>query len=168
MLIGIDVDQTILPSCTYWEEWMEENFKDFELDHFNTDIIKDKHLIWWKDKYLYDEMKPYDDAEKYLNLLAKDHKIWFITKCFDEHLQSKLNFCKRFFKFERFFNSGFNKSDAFDGVLHYMIDDRPSILEGFKKTKCYRINYTVEPVNNDKLFTWEEIYKDIRRQNGKF
>jgi len=170
MIIGIDVDNTIVPSCDLWGEWMHKThgLNMYNDNHYDNDYASEKFLCWWKDKYLYDHMEPYEDAEKYINLLAKDHKIWFLTKCFDEHMQSKIRFCNKFFKYDRFFNTGFNKADAFDDVIHYMIDDRPSILEGFSKAKCYRIKYTVEPQELDVLYSWKEIYDDIRRCDGKF
>jgi len=165
-IIGVDVDQTIVPSCTLWGDWVAEKF-GFDVDklHFNHDVIKDIHLEWWKDKYLYDDMEPYPDAVLYLNKLAKDHKIWFITKCFDEHIDTKLQFVHKYFKADRFFNTGFNKADSFDGVIHYMIDDRPCILSEFKITKCFRVDTTVEPITDEfKLLSWKDIYNKIRSE----
>jgi len=166
MLIGVDVDQTIVPSCTLWENWLMENFGiNMNDKHYTEDFDQDKYLIWWKDKYLYDEMKPYQDAEFYLNLLAGNNTIYFITKCFDEHIETKLNFCKKYFKFDKFFNTGFDKAAIFDNMLDYMIDDRPVILEGFTKPKCYRINYTVEPLTDEfPLVSWEQIYYEIENE----
>lgn len=166
MLIGVDVDQTIVPSCTLWEEWLlHEYYIDIKNDHYTKPFEKDEYLIWWKDKYLYDYMLPFSFARKYINLLAKEHTIYFITKCFDEHIESKMRFCNKYFNGDRFFNTGFNKADAFDSVLDYMIDDRPSILREFKNTKCFRINTTVEPETDEfPLVSWEQIYKEIKKE----
>lgn len=163
-LIGIDVDQCIVPTCWQWANWVEKRYGKV-VKHYSKKYDNEKYMIWWKDKYLYDCIYPFPDAIKFINKLAEEHQIWFITKCFDEHIESKKRFCDKYFKYNRFFNSSFNKGECFDGVLHYMIDDRPSILDTFKKTKTYRINYSVEP-SDDKylLMSWKEIYEEINKE----
>ena len=166
MLIGIDFDNSLVPSCTLWEEWMFNEFGiDLKGEHFNeSKYSDDKYLDWWKNPNLYDSMTPYPEAVKYVNKLSEDgHKIWIVTKCFDEHIDSKMRFCDKYFNIDRFLNTSFKKADSLDGVLNLMIDDRSVILEEFKITKCFQLNTTVEEPGKFELLSWEQIYERIRK-----
>lgn len=112
MLIGIDVDLTLVDSGSAWWNWLEalygpaENVSPPNNGLMHYDLSKywpnrpTENIItpfaFWDSPHLYDFLKPEDGAIDVLkDLVSRGHKLAFISMCKKGHLASKVRFLKR-------------------------------------------------------------------------
>lgn len=113
MLIGIDVDLTLVDSGTAWWEWLERLYGPanktiakpsngtmyYDLSKYWPDSPKENIIgpfDFWSDPFLYDFLKPEEGAiEVMKDLVGRGHKLAFISVCKKGHLASKSRFLKR-------------------------------------------------------------------------
>lgn len=119
-IIAVDVDLTVVDSLTPWLEWFKK-FTDKPVQNLTrtynlvpemkaileADGLKNylDPLSYWRHTDLYDELYPVEGSIEALYRAKRDggHQIVFVSSCFPEHTQSKINFVDRFFPF----NDGF-------------------------------------------------------------
>ena len=155
MDIGIDIDQTIVGTNDIWNMWIYLHFGV-------TNPVYENYTLFWQNKFLYDDLVPFGEANRWINKLSEHHKIWFISKCFKEHKESKISFIDKYFDYDIFID--IEHKGLLDGKLDYMIDDREIMLEQFSETDCIKISHTHEKETKFKTMSWEEIYNLIQRK----
>ena len=148
MRIGIDVDQTIVNSHIAWNYYIL-NVTDYKFNIFTADLSL--YEDFWKDDKLYDEFTPVAYAVKSITKLSQDNEIIFISKCFDEHLESKKRFLKESFKFDYEFISIENKWEI---PVDVMIDDNEYILD---KMDCIKLKIALFNVTSEKYLITEWV-----------
>ena len=156
--IGIDVDETIVSTKNMWKKYVKEYY-NIDLD-FSKEITDSKFIKFWHQPNIYDNLKPITNTDKYINDLYNYYKIIFISDCVDEHIQSKYNFLKRYFKFDAFINTP-NK-DIID--LDYIIDDRPKFLTSINHKVKIQIKSELPPISSAKQMNWDEIYEFLTKK----
>lgn len=156
MIIAVDVDQTVVNTIDLWFNYIEQ--KNGVV--YNDRVFLEKYTDFWKNPNLYDNLEPYTPALHFLNILATQHKIWFISSCYDEHVNSKLVFLKKFFKFNEFINE--SKKNKYENNFDFIIDDQNHVLQSMKeREKCIQISYSKDKPGYYKRMNWGEIYNYI-------
>lgn len=185
-IIGIDVDSTIVDTLNPWFQWMEkvlgkEKYKklrdEFEasdelyaLDGIMEKFFKDTNknpMDFWRQKDLYDNLKPFDDALEYIEKLHKDtgSEILFISKMAPEHAESKIKFLRKYFPYYFDIMNGRRK---FLIYMDYFIDDHLKYISEMRKYRpevfCFAIETPLNRVvkENIKFWKWDEIYNTIK------
>ena len=147
--IGVDFDLTVVDCIFQQGGWIDhlnamsyhyiskEQFVrmdkiDYDLGKYYPDLTESESFSFWKDTSLYQKLKPYEDAVKVINNLAKKgHKIVFISHCQTNHFKSKVVAAKEWFDIPKA-SFGFlaTKEKHFVNV-DVMIDDRNVFLNSF-------------------------------------
>jgi len=172
MIIGLDVDLTLVDTLTPWLEWYKfktgsdlSHILEEQKDHgFNIQDLMVSHnspLDFWKQSDLYDTLEPIADCIDVVSELQKDHDVIFISYCFPEHIESKVSFLNRFFgpniKFVDTKHKEYIKMDL-------MIDDHGVFLEKIKglQPNC-KVIQKMTPINSlselvdDSFVNWKEF-----------
>lgn len=165
MLIGVDVDLTLVPTDGAWWNWMEAMYRvngDFTLPEEhpkNGRLFYDlgkyfpepgKHMLkpkdFWEDPYLYDRLRPYGHAMDVLKKWVKQgHQIAFISMCHKGHQASKVRFLKRwtqdFMDLDDHSQGHGFYATHFKGNINcdVMIDDRNEFFNQFDPAKTILI-----------------------------
>ncbi len=144
--LAIDVDQTVVDMREEWITWCKDKLQ-INLD-LSEEISDPEILEFWSQEDIYCNKKPLKDATKYVNKLYNKYYIIFVSACHPNHLNSKINFLLKYFKFDGFINTSEKNIVNFD----YIIDDREIFFKNIDSSKC--IKFT----NN-----WEEIYNYLEQ-----
>ena len=163
MILGVDIDQTIVDSHSLWIEWLSSQGIRTTIDEINNQKFDIDIEDFWRDENLYDSLSLYDERISfYLESLSSKYDIVFISKCFPEHIQSKYNFLKRNFKF---------KFSFMETTLKYlidcdvMIDDSNSVLDSFSNSKTYcckaKLPFVKQTIKYP-VFSWDVIYSKLK------
>ena len=162
MIIGVDVDLTVVSSDRFWFDWCNSKVRN-KLDYEEVmasgkpvpyDFGKlfgftdpEVAMDFWHDESLYDNMLPIEGAIAALKLLSKDHKIVFVSKLTGNHFESKHEFVQRNFPF----------ADGFIGTSekHYarvdlLIDDRIDHLNNVQR-------HCIQPILYNTRYTQDEM-----------
>lgn len=110
-VIAVDVDLTVVDTLTPWLKWFKDRTgKDVLNEDNNYSLIPEMTrlmngdvsfhpLDFWKQKDLYDFLKPLPDCVEVLKELHKRNwKIIFVSSCISEHIDSKIRFLDRYFR----------------------------------------------------------------------
>jgi 5'(3')-deoxyribonucleotidase len=146
-IIAVDVDLTVVDSLTPWMEWFKQftdipvlnKTRTYNLVPEMKEILAKAGgiknyvdpLSFWRHADLYDKLQPVEGSVEALQR-AKDggETIVFVSSCFPEHTQSKINFLKRCFPFADGFIATHEKHYVAYGTL---IDDKLEHMElGFE------------------------------------
>lgn len=179
MKIGVDIDLTLVKSDIPWESFLIRHFpqvkeipeKDVDYDlgnYFGENPYGLKHMDFWDNNHLYDDMFPVPEAVECLRALKEaGHKLIFISYTKSNHFSSKVRMLKKldfvdFKNGDAFFAT--KEKGAMSGAVDVMIEDRNKFLNQFSdevikikmKTRYTqdepaRINYDLETNN------WNEI-----------
>lgn len=138
MIIGVDVDLTVVEMMDPWTEWYErktgEKLMSYEGKTWHIEDLMVHHrnpMEFWINPELYDDKSPIPGSVETLKELHdQGHKIVFVSHCMPEHEDSKRYFIKRHFPFHDAFVStgdkGYVKCDVF-------IDDADKYLDKFSE-----------------------------------
>ena len=173
MIIGVDIDLTIVDTLTPWIEWYKKlTGNDLKNDVvgmvYNIEDLMKSHrdpLEFWRRPDLYDDLEPIPDAVEVLNELKRQgHTIIFISSCFPEHENSKRYFLQRNFDFDGFIST----SDKHFVKCDHFIDDYNKYLDKIKDfypdTKTFRINTILNENNPSKHATgdWYDFLRFVK------
>lgn len=157
-LIAVDVDLCVVDSLTPWMEWFKQftdkpvlnKTKTYHLVPEMKEILASEGLkdyvdpiSFWRHADLYDKLEPVEGAIEALYRAKRDggHHIVFVSSCFPEHVQSKINFIDKFFPY----NDGFiSTHDKHFVAYDELVDDK---LEHMELGSEYR------PLSAHTLFT---------------
>lgn len=139
MILGVDVDLTVVDSLKPWLDWFEDRTgRRVQNADGNYDLVPEMHQImkearisgknwfdpmeFWHYDNLYDGLEPLEGAVDAL-AAAKDSgwTILFISSCIPDHERSKKQFLKRHFPFASAFISTHDKQFIDYDIL---IDDK--------------------------------------------
>lgn len=180
MILGVDVDLTVVQSDAGWFDWnnhlsdkadrmtMEQALErnngvlPYNIAYLYPKIDLEKSYDYWRRSDLYDSMVPMKDSVEVLHMLSTiGYKIVFVSALKGDHHKSKVNFLKRHFPFMDGFigtkEKQFAKVDA-------LIDDRNKNLNNLGSEVMpilFKTPYEqeVELVNNIRQFSsWEKIW----------
>lgn len=178
LTIAIDVDGVLALETPY--NWGLKTFKEFterltefsRYENFSEAIqlekgllvSKDKAYEWWKDSKLYDKLELNPLIKSLIENLRNDHPTakWIVlSDCFEEHISSKIEFCKRVLPVEFDF---YNTKDKFQYKADIYIDDKPLNLVNCKKQweeECYTIlvSHFYNNLNYQELEHIDKIFK---------
>ncbi len=166
MVIGVDVDLTVVDTLTVWLNWYEKqtghNVKE-KVKGWNGNIetLMHKHkspLEFWKIEDLYENLEPIEHSVEILERLSKcGHEIIFVSSCFAEHYYSKEKFLEKHFPFK----SGFiSTKEKWHTDVDVMIDDFDKNLNEMSKRKSVK-TYQFKTLLNQKGYDWREIGMEL-------
>jgi 5'(3')-deoxyribonucleotidase len=171
MIIGIDVDLTLVNSLENWVLWYEHKTGHSLLNDFNKNIdhglniqklmiYHDSPLDYWKLPDLYDNLHPMDGCVQVVKYLQEiGHDIIFISYCVPSHIDSKTSFLNRNFgpdiKLIDTKHKEYVKMDMF-------IDDHSEFLDNVRKLQpdCITIQKKtiINSINTELYFeNWDEF-----------
>lgn len=173
MIIGVDVDLTVVDSLNPWITWYRDlTGHDIteEISSVNNDLqdLMKRHsdpLAFWKKPDLYDKLEPFEEAITVLrNLHEQGHTIIFVSTCFPEHENSKRMFIQRNFPFSSgFISTGdkqFVKMDVF-------IDDYKKNLVQVKTIQpdcfCYHFDSGINTKGRYEYGDWDRFQELVNR-----
>jgi hypothetical protein len=195
MIIGTDVDLTIIRTDKIWLAWLEKMFGKKDLPTTNIDYNLDNYYLeehretdyaftreWFFDREgLYEKKRLSiirEAAEVCCRLKSRGHSVYAITDCSNKNLVSKFVMCKSFFLMDKVFRRS-NKAEVDVDVF---IDDRNKYLNQFKDKENvilikYDTPYTQDeellPEVKDRVITvsdkggWYDIYRIILQEEEK-
>lgn len=171
MIIGVDVDLTVVDTLTEWLNWYEQEtgheIKSFEGLSWNIDRLMVNHkdpMSFWKQVDLYDGLKPLKNSVEVLEKLSQNHQVVFVSQCEPEHEFSKRKFLDKYFPF----SSGFVST----GDKHFVrcdifIDDSGKMLKKFPETvKTIMFKNILNENQLHERMDWEEIYNYFKNLKG--
>jgi len=173
MIIGIDVDLTVVDSVTPWKEWYKkltghDISDEIDTTDYNLEKLMKMHndpLAFWRKSDLYDNLEAYKDAVEYINVLKEEgHIILFVSSCMPEHEQSKRMFLQRNFNFDGFIST----HDKQYVDMDFFIDDYDKNLNAVSNfrsdCKCFRIDSEVNRSAPTKFRNgnWKQFYDFIQ------
>ena len=104
MIIGVDVDLTVVDTLTEWLNWYEREtghkIKSFEGLSWNINRLMVNHkdpMSFWRQGDLYDGLKPLKNSVEVLEKLSQNHQVVFVSHCEPEHEFSKRKFLDKYF-----------------------------------------------------------------------
>jgi 5'(3')-deoxyribonucleotidase len=140
-IIACDVDLTVVDSLTPWMDWFKQFTDKPVLNLTRTyDLVTEMKEIlvadglknyvdpisFWRKPDLYDKLEPVEGSVEALKRAHDNGQtIVFVSSCFPEHTQSKINFLKRCFNFSDGFIATHEKhyvaySELIDDKLEHM------------------------------------------------
>lgn len=168
MIIGIDIDSTIVDTITPWANWytfhtgeklnFSENKNIYELMTCHS-----SPLDFWKQPNLYDNLTPYKKCVKVIKQLMEKHEVIFISYCFAGHLDSKVSFLKRNFGH----NIKFIDTEHKEYIkLDVAIDDRGRYLRKIKEAqpncRCIQKKSLLNCISfSDHFEDWDTFIEDF-------
>lgn len=170
LIIGVDVDLTVVESVDPWRAWYEKlTGHDLgEITDVNNDLqsLMHKHsdpLAFWKQKDLYDDMEAFQHAINTLSLMhEKGAIIIFVSSCFPEHESSKRMFLQRNFPFMEGFISTSDKQFV---KMDYFIDDYKKNLRAVKEFQpecgCFHIQSKINSKGEFPYGDWTTFFEFI-------
>ena len=165
MIIGIDIDLTIVDTGSEWLHWLNKatgrslTLEDLDYDYdlgvgFRDALPPSLHKHFWKQHDLYDNLEPYDDALEVITKMCDDKDdVVFISHCFDEHYLSKRNFIRKWFP--RSVDMINTEHKWLVGECDVFIDDRHEFLNQFWNTDTRCIKYNTPYKQNKPLYDTE-------------
>ncbi len=156
MIIGVDVDQTVVDTLTEWNNYIKQ-ISNNEFDIHTGDLVN--YEEYWRSNTLYDGLTPVKDVINILTKLSKTHKIYFISKCYNEHIPSKENFLQRHFGFDYKF---INIAEKWHIDVDIMIDDNEHILDNMECSGKFKIDLFNVKSNNHIITNWKNIPQLIK------
>lgn len=175
MIIGVDIDNTVVDTGSQWLYWLcnrfdiKEEYKDAKLPYdlteaFNIPFYSDGYSFW-KDPNLYEGLQPIENSVESLNLLYNlGHQIVFVSQAKGFHSKSKYYFIDRWFPFK----SGvmLTKEKQYARV-DVMIDDTWKVLDSMPDnvlTVKFKDEYTqLPPTREHPVFnSWAEIVLGVK------
>jgi 5'(3')-deoxyribonucleotidase len=179
VIIGIDVDLTVVDTLEPWIRWFyyktgshfpEELIKG---DGDGLDDIMRKYMpkdmdpfLYWEQADLYADLKPIPVASEFIERVIDDgHSVVFVTLSAHGHYGSKERFLRKFFPR----NSGIvHTADKHLVCMDMFIDDNIKMVQKVNSLSKYPVktflHKTKLNVNCEELapMTWEEIYKEYQ------
>lgn len=180
MIIGIDVDDVLVPMAVPWLDWLATTYNDVihDPEEFKTNILNskswqlvtliDKYLEntkiltdkwdYWRNPNLYDDFVPRAGASDVIKFLVDNegHEILFISHCFPEHYESKLRFLKKYFDSECLISCDRKYKHLLNTNL--IIDDCPDIIRNcVENCKTIGVQFMTEFKYVEKVVTDEPL-----------
>ena len=179
MIIGIDIDSTI---CNTTEAVLQvhkentgenlsiEDIKSYSIEKYvSKEYRKDFYKIFL-DKRVWKRIELIDGCVKYIEMLSKEHDIYFVTSTELTNLVKKEKYLQRNFPFLNIRKKiiGIHNKQLLSG-LDVLIDDCLENLIGgdYKKIVLdYAWNRDIDDKENGlvRCKSWEEIYKVINEE----
>lgn len=174
MRVVSDVDLTILDTCFCKGGWVDTLYKtgakinydllwddiskksiDYSLSKYVTDT-KDQ-FDFWRGTGVYDGLKPYPEAEYYLNKISEDFDLVFLSAIKGSHNKSKYYFLKRYFPLMKAYIATKEKEEVLrDG--DFFIDDRNNNINNVY-TDTVLVRYNTLFTQDEDLTTSKEVIK---------
>lgn len=177
-VIAVDVDITTVSSNLAWLHYLGEHYplkkgacinypRPYDLTTLFQVTPESNGFEFWRDAFLYDNLRPREDAVKYIpKIIEMGHKVVFVSQIFPEHSLSKTNFLNKWFPT----HSGIIFTEQKEYVNYDLfIDDSIHQLNKQKdpsKVIQFRDDYIhkEKPLHNYKLvYAWDEIYTELER-----
>ncbi len=180
-VIAIDVDLTVVDSLNPWLDWFNErvgaDLEHAQLLQYNLAPImrqqaaKQGHFdfdpyVYWKQPDLYDKLEPLGGAVDIIKKLNRLHTVVWVSHCFPEHENSKINFLRKFGENIPFISTQTKKLVAFDVIIDDNLDILNTIHDGRFRiqynelSKPWTRNETVGDLLIDK---WDSHIVDVIR-----
>ena len=169
MVIGIDIDDTLVSSSESFDEVLKKYNVDLKKKFKDTWTDEEKKLIF--NNYLEETLvnaKIKDDAKEVLDYLNNlGCKIVVITARNNGHCKNIEEFTIKFMKKEKikiakFYFGEFRKSDLAKEInLDLMIDDSNYVYNNMKKENIDCILF------GDKIKTWKEVLEYVKEKEVK-
>lgn len=176
-IIAVDVDLTVVDSLAPWMDWFKQRTgrlpqnlnKVYDLVPEMREIVHEEGMSFdpyefWHHKDLYDGLSPIEGSvEALAEIRNAGDKIIFVSLCDPGHIDSKIAFLKRNFKYDGFVATADKHWVGYDAI----IDDRAHHLElgimhrphacHFHFTGVYRgTDGTMKPKEAFNLPNWNE------------
>lgn len=97
-------------------------------------VKQDEAYDWWKNQQLYDNLQLHPIIKSMIDYFQSRYPEaeWFVlSDCFEEHIVSKIEFCRKYLPFDKF--EFFNIKEKFTKKCNIYIDDKPKNLIDCKK-----------------------------------
>lgn len=179
LTIAIDVDGVLaletpfkwgLSTFRNFTERMDDEFNTYESfskaikNNENLIVSQEKVYNWWKNSKLYDDLVLNQMIKTLIDNLLDNYSTakWIVlSDCFEEHIDSKKEFCKRVLPTEFEF---YNTKEKYKFKADIYIDDKPSNLISCKKqwgNKCHTIlvKHFYNNLNLEESEYIDEIFK---------
>jgi 5'(3')-deoxyribonucleotidase len=172
-LVAIDVDLTFVDTLTPYLEWFKKHTGktvpqsvyegSYDLNPYYEQNGVDGHAFW-KQTDLYDGLVPLPGAVAKLAELSEIADIVFVSKCYPEHITSKVNMLKKFCLFPHEFIATGAKwlvdydlliDDSWD-VMSKSAPKRPRALHLLFDTIMTR-KFDADANDMVRLYSWAEI-----------
>lgn len=172
-LVAIDVDLTFVDTLTPYLEWFKKHTGkavpqavyegSYDLNPYFAENGVDGHAFW-KQADLYDNVVPLPGAVAKLAELSEVADIVFVSKCYPEHITSKVNMLNKFCLFPHDFIAAGAKwlvdydlliDDSWD-VMSKAAIKRPDSIHVLFDTIMTR-KFDAEAHNMARLYSWAEI-----------
>ena len=174
--VVVDVDLTLVDTLTPWITWWEgKTGKEFNWEiigpgssvntQLESEMTREETMAYWRQEDLYDSLLPLPRAYSVLKWYkAQGYDIYFVSKCEDEHYQSKLRFLDEHFPFHDGLISTPRKH--FIEADIYFEDFGPYIKDIIKHRPHAKVYQYVTKANSYKLVpgakvmtSWEDYYE---------
>lgn len=169
MIIGIDIDDTLVSSSESFDEVIKKYKDNFKKKFKDVWTEEEKNYIF--NNYLEETLKNAklkDNAKEVVNYLSNlGYKIIVITARNEDHCKGIEQFTKEFIqkeniKVDEFYFGEFKKSDIVKKLnIDLMIDDNEEVYKNMKEENIECILF------GDKIKTWEEVLDYIERKERK-
>lgn len=168
-ILAVDVDLTVVDTLSDWVTWYNREtghiLEDSDLTNFKWDVGKlmKKHEspeTYWKNPSLYDSLKPIKNSVEVLQEFKEKFDIIFVSSCFAGHVESKINFIRKYFPFNKGFISTHEKKYVYCDII---IDDYSYNLDCIKEfnntinTIQYKTILNQDEINTHFKMNWEDI-----------
>lgn len=156
MIIGVDVDLTVVNSDRLWFDWCNSkcrnqlNYESLVAEggtipyHFGElfgFVNPGTALDFWNEESIYDELEPIPGAVEALEIISKTHEIVFVSKLMGNHFESKKQFLETHFPFMAGFIGTDQKHFA---RVDMLIDDRVDHLNKVQRVGILPIQYMTQ------------------------
>ena len=168
MIIGIDIDDTLVSSSESFDEVIKKYKDNFKKKFKDVWTREEKNYIF--DNYLEETLrnaKLKEYAKEVINYLSSlGYRIIIITARNEDHCKGIEHFTKEFIKKENikvdeFYFGEFKKSDIAKKLnLDLMIDDNEEVYKNMKLENIDCILF------GDKIKNWKEVLEYIKRKES--
>lgn len=163
LIIGIDVDQTIVDSHTEWLNWMYNRIgREIDMNELHSTHWDFDKEDFWRNPKLYDNYEPCQNSTSIIKQLMKEHHVVFISSCFPSHVESKYKFLKTHFGNDISFIDTYYK---YRFKCDVFIDDSTKQLRRMQQTHnsiCLKVNLPHIQSDEFQKMSWDEIYDYIQ------
>lgn len=178
MKIGIDFDNILSNTTeTYinlYNKITNSNYEMKDITDYNMSIflpINHKKIIndLWLNNELWDNIKPIEDSQKYIEMLSKEHELYIITATNIENANIKYKWIRKNYPYinpknfivcndKQMVNVNIMIDDCIDNLSN---STYKGVLLDYPWNQCKCLDNNIVRVYN-----WEQIYEVIKRGNN--